>query len=144
MRDRLRHEDDEHVFLRVDPEGGAARPGPVHLADGPFHKTHAGFGTNGKTQSESEAGSGEIIGSRHHARARRDMVRAHVSDGLRAEISLSIQRAPVEHHLCEAGIVADRGHHAAAARFPLLRDAGIVHLSIVADLPVVRKRFGHQ
>jgi len=33
LRDRLRHEDDEHIFLRVDPERGAPGSGPIHLAD---------------------------------------------------------------------------------------------------------------
>ena len=58
LRHRLRHEDDEHVFLRVEPERGAAGTLPVHFADGAFRKTHAGVGTNGEAQSESEAGSG--------------------------------------------------------------------------------------
>src|SRR5262249_29398826 len=54
---RLRHENDEHVFLPVDPEGGAAGAGPVHLADGAFGLRNARFRAHGKAETEAEAGS---------------------------------------------------------------------------------------
>jgi len=62
LRHCLRHEDDEHVFFRVDPEGGPACTGPVHLADGSFRRAHAGFGPNRETQPKAEAGSGQEYG----------------------------------------------------------------------------------
>ena len=64
LRHRLRHEDHEHVLLRVDPEGGAARTGPVHFADRAFGETDAGFGADRETEAEPETGSGQIIGAR--------------------------------------------------------------------------------
>src|ERR1043166_10159570 len=46
LRDGLRHEDDEHVFLRIDPEGGAGSTRPAHLADRTFDRADAGFGAH--------------------------------------------------------------------------------------------------
>src|SRR3954463_4975334 len=72
------------------------------------------------------------------------MVGAHVSDGLRAEVPPSVQRASIQDHLCEARIVVDGGDHPATARFPLLYDARVTHYGIVADGPIVREGLRHQ
>jgi hypothetical protein len=58
LRHRLRHEDDEHIFLRVDPEGCATRTGPVHLADGSFCRTDASFRADREAQPNPKPGPG--------------------------------------------------------------------------------------
>src|ERR1700755_2637355 len=87
LGDSLRHEDDEHVFLTIDPERGAAGTGPVHLADRALVRADAGISTHGKAEAESEARTGQIIRTGHHARSWPDVVRPHIGDGLRAEIA---------------------------------------------------------
>src|SRR5258708_1128059 len=106
----LRHEDDEHVFLGIDPERGAARAGPVHLADGALVRAYARFRADRETKAKSETRSRQIIRPRHHAGSRSDMVRAHIGDGLRTEIALAVHGAAVEDHRGEAGVVADGGY----------------------------------
>ena len=144
MRWRLRHENHKHIFLGIDSEGGAPSTRPIHLTDGSLHRAYTGLATNSESQSESETRSRQIIWSRHHARPRADMVRAHISHGLRAEISPSVQRATLEHHLNEPRVVTYRGYHAPASGFPSLRDTGVVHYRIVADGSVVREWLGYQ
>src|SRR5438477_12606808 len=90
LRHCLRHEDDEHVLFRVDPEGGPARTGPVHLADGSFCRTHAGFRPNRETEPKAEARSGQVVWTRSNARARPYVVGAHIGDRLRAKIAAPI------------------------------------------------------
>src|SRR5258708_2399113 len=106
----LRHEDDKHVFLGIDPERGAARAGPIHLADRPLVRAYARFRADRETEAKSETRSRQIIRPRHHAGSRSDMVRAHIGDGLRTEIALAVHGAAVEDHRGEAGVVADGGY----------------------------------
>src|SRR5438309_7381904 len=55
LRDGLRHEHHEHVFLRIDPKGCAGRAGPVHLADGSLHRADAGLGAHGEAKPKAKA-----------------------------------------------------------------------------------------
>src|SRR5437868_1195473 len=92
LRDGLRHEDDEHVFLRIDPEGGAGRAGPAHLADRTFDRADAGFGAHRKAEAETEAWTRQIIRAGHHARGRSDMVGSHIGNRFRAEVAVAVER----------------------------------------------------
>src|SRR6185369_6951016 len=60
----LNHEDDEHVLLRVDPEGRAGRPTPVELAGGAPKRSLARGRAHGKSQPKAEAGTRKIARSR--------------------------------------------------------------------------------
>src|SRR4051794_34907278 len=91
LRHRLRHEDYKHLLFRINPEGCSAGAGPIHLTHRAFRRTRTDFSTDCKTESEPETRSRQVIGTGHHARARPDMVRTHISHGLRAEISPSVQ-----------------------------------------------------
>src|SRR4051794_29596527 len=56
----LRHPDDGEVFLRVDPEVGAAEAAPVRVADGAGRGSFAAFGAHRESQAEAVAGSGNV------------------------------------------------------------------------------------
>src|SRR5260370_9644747 len=86
----LSHEDDEHIFLRVNPEGCAARAGPAHLADGPFRRTHAAFGANRQAQPESETRAAQSVVHGRHARAPTDVLTAALAVVLLSRIPATV------------------------------------------------------
>src|ERR1700750_3294843 len=57
----LRHENNEHVLLTIDPECGAAGAGPAHLADRPFVRTDARVGAHREAEAEPKSKARQII-----------------------------------------------------------------------------------
>ena len=61
---RLHHQDDEHVFLRIDPEIGAERAVPFQFADRARRVGDARARAHRKAEAEAKTVAGKIIGAR--------------------------------------------------------------------------------
>ncbi len=144
LRDRLGHDDDEHILLRIDPERRPAGARPVHLADRTISRPFARLGSNGKSEAEPAAFCREVIAPRLHTGSGPDLVCTQHGNRLLAEIPSAGERAAVDQHLREMRVVFQRRDHSAATGLPFLHKPRIIHDEVIRNGPVVGKRLGHQ
>src|SRR6267378_2110387 len=131
----LRHQDDDHLLLRVDPERGAGRASPAVLAGGSWRSVEARFLPHRESEPERVAAI-EVARDPDVT----EMVRRHVAHRRAAQQSDAVEVATVEQHLAEARIVARRRRGARAARVILLRRRDVEQLDRLARRLVGRER----
>ena len=119
---------DELEEARVG-DGEGARPEVV--ARRARHRGEAVRLAHRHPQTPRVTRAGKVVGA---ARDLAQVVRRHELDGFRAEHASALEAAAVEEHLGEAGVVAGRGHRAAAAAVELPRHAGIMQLVLRAGV----------
>src|SRR5712692_9564942 len=128
LRGRLLEQDEKHVLLAVDHEITATGAVPLQFAERARRRRLgvAGIGANRETEPEAKAVPGEIEIVAPDAGTWAHMIRGHQFEGLGAEIGLALELAAVEQHLRKAREVRHGRNHAAARRFPLLRNLRVV------------------
>src|SRR5215471_19563131 len=120
------------MLLRVVPERGACRAGPIIIAWRAFVSGDAFLAPDRETDAEPVAGSRYI--DRWSRADLAQMVRCHERDGCGAQDAVAIEGAAILQHLQKLRVIERGGNHALAACFPFGREPRIAQRRGAHDL----------
>src|ERR1700733_6506784 len=98
----LRHQHRKQLLLRIDPEERSGHSAPEELAERTRERCDALLGAYGEAEAEAMAGRHQRTLNFH---IRTEMIRGHQFQRLAANQPDPVERAAVEQHLAEPGVI---------------------------------------